>query len=303
MQKLFILILLIFLTPVICFGQQLRPSFKQGFARSGGEALHPECFRGLVGAWAPSLSGPTGTTMFDVSSRRNHGTLTNMAPATDWTISSNARLPGYALDFDGADDYVAVGNGNSLNDLMTVTYVAWIFPYSEGENNTGMVFFRRPSSGFWMTSTNTITFNIQYSGTDVGRQVTNNSITLNQWNYVAATWDGSINSTGIKIYINGSEQGYQSSSNATGTYTSDASITKKIGNNNPLTFTFDGQIGNILIYKRSLTPAEIKFLYENPIAPFQMRPRLYKAPAIVSTRRVIIISQLIDSLYFDYLWN
>ena len=56
---------------------------------------------GLVGAWVPSL-GPTAGTLLDRSAYSNHGTLTNMDPATDWQNSG-----GWCLDFDGINDYVA----------------------------------------------------------------------------------------------------------------------------------------------------------------------------------------------------
>lgn len=57
--------------------------------------------QGLVGAWCPSISGPTGSTVIDLSSRRNHGSLVNMDPSTDW----GANRYGWCLDFDGTNDY------------------------------------------------------------------------------------------------------------------------------------------------------------------------------------------------------
>jgi len=69
-------------------------------AQNASEAAYPHLRRGLVGAWVPSL-GVTGNTLRDASGRNNHGTLTNMDPATDWQTSG-----GGLLDFDGSDDYV-----------------------------------------------------------------------------------------------------------------------------------------------------------------------------------------------------
>ena len=58
---------------------------------------------GLVGAWCPSL-GPSGYTLLDRSGRGNHGTLTNMDAGSDWL-----GMPGgWALDFDGTNDSVAI---------------------------------------------------------------------------------------------------------------------------------------------------------------------------------------------------
>jgi hypothetical protein len=64
---------------------------------------------GLVGLWAPAL-GPTGNALFDLSGLNNHGTLTNMDPATDWVGSPG----GWALGFDGIGDFVQLGYSDAL---------------------------------------------------------------------------------------------------------------------------------------------------------------------------------------------
>jgi hypothetical protein len=46
--------------------QDYLPSFREGFARCAAESACPELWRGLVGAWAPSL-GVTGRTILDWS--------------------------------------------------------------------------------------------------------------------------------------------------------------------------------------------------------------------------------------------
>ena len=100
----------------------IRPSYHQGYARNASESENPGSWLGLVGAWAPAL-GPTGSTLRDVSGNNNHGTLTDMDPATDWVISGNPRLPGWALDFDGSNDYIDIPSFNVAN----ITIEAWIF--------------------------------------------------------------------------------------------------------------------------------------------------------------------------------
>ena len=62
---------------------------------------------GLVGAWCPSL-GPSGYTLLDRSGRGRHGTLTNMNAGSDWVGSPG----GWAIDFDGTNDYIPVSTGN-----------------------------------------------------------------------------------------------------------------------------------------------------------------------------------------------
>ena len=52
---------------------------------------------GLQGWWCPSLddAGNGTTTLTDLSGNGNHGTLTNMDPATDWV--ADTRMAGFGL--------------------------------------------------------------------------------------------------------------------------------------------------------------------------------------------------------------
>jgi hypothetical protein len=82
------------------------------FAR-GPTECEPEyagLWEGLVGCWVPQM-GPTGDTLLDLSGYRNHGTLTNMDPATDWVTQQD----GWALDFDGSNDHIDCGQGTQCS--------------------------------------------------------------------------------------------------------------------------------------------------------------------------------------------
>jgi len=56
----------------------------------------------IVARWVPS-AGPTGFRLID-RVRSNHGTLTNMDPASDWVASGGKG----ALDFDGSNDHALI---------------------------------------------------------------------------------------------------------------------------------------------------------------------------------------------------
>lgn len=101
------------------------------FAKSAAEAAYPELWQGLVGAWSPCLNPRGGTTLYDWSGRANHGTLTNMDPATDWVLSGGRP----ALDF-VTDDFVSIPNASWLHILGDITIESWLtvrsvsgFPY------------------------------------------------------------------------------------------------------------------------------------------------------------------------------
>jgi hypothetical protein len=57
------------------------------FATRRHEAQYPRFFEGLVGAWCPSVTGPTGLSLYNLQGRNNTGTLTNMDAPTDWVRS------------------------------------------------------------------------------------------------------------------------------------------------------------------------------------------------------------------------
>jgi len=76
--------------------------------------------QGLVGAWCPSL-GPSGYRLLDRTVRANHGTLTNMDAGSDWLGSPG----GWALDFDGTNDYVSIPNRLSYTSGQWLSVSAW----------------------------------------------------------------------------------------------------------------------------------------------------------------------------------
>ena len=92
------------------------PSYKQGYARYAHQSAYPGLWRGLAGAWFPTL-GVTGAALRDVGGRGNHGTLNN---GPTWGL-------GHVI-FDGADQYAAVPSSAKL-DFSDVT-IAWRMKWS-----------------------------------------------------------------------------------------------------------------------------------------------------------------------------
>ena len=58
------------------------PSYHQDYARNVSQSAYPGFWPPLVMAWVIAL-GPTGDTLRDTTAFQNHGTLTNMDPATE----------------------------------------------------------------------------------------------------------------------------------------------------------------------------------------------------------------------------
>ena len=213
--------------------------------------------QGLVGAWCPSL-GASGYRLIDRSGYGNHGTLTNMDPGTDW-VPSGGKL---ALDFDGVDDNVNAGTGFKLVDLTSKTISAWI--NKAGSSQKGIVDKEFDNAGgnyggwgFW-TQTNNKLWWWNHANKDI-KDNGPNSISLNQWNHVSIAWDSAQNSA--SFFINGIKNSTISDSTIVEKPSGNAQLLIGSMRNNLATFQFDGQIDDVRIYNRALTPQEILLLY------------------------------------------
>ena len=177
-----------------------------------------------------SYSG-SGTSVTDLV-EANTGTLTNGVAY----VSSN----GGSFDFDGTDDYIALGNPTVLQDLTTGTIQAVY--YRDASAGTYQMLFNDGGSNLELTySGNTLQFYIGNSGLSYTHAV------VGEWFFVTGTWA----SGSKKLYLNGSEV---ASGTNTGIDTGD--IARFLGGRGA-NFPFNGQIPTIKIYNKALTAAEV----------------------------------------------
>ncbi len=154
--------------------------------------------------WGPSPAGywnfdeNTGTsTLYDRSGNSNTGTMTNVA-ATAWVPGKY----GGALQFDGTS-YVQVGTGSSIDLKTPITLEAWVYPTSASGNQN--IITDRDGGGTNATQYALRVNNgtdIEYyfhDGTAYREYIQTSVVTLNAWNHIAATNDG----TNIVLYVNG----------------------------------------------------------------------------------------------------
>ncbi len=256
------------------------PSYSQGFARCRGQAAQPQFWDGLVGLWAPFL-GPTGPTLFDWSGYGNRGSLTNMDPATDWT----AGRYGWALDFDGVNDEVNCGNHSSLHTAaLTVEVLCFrrasgdaVFSKGAGRgsplNRDWSVYNTSGTAGYFVVSNGS-------------SYVVNQSFTwpaANEWHHIVATWDGTTNAGGARVYVDGrlSNSGTASGTNPSNDY--DVYV------GGGMAYRFDGLIAKAAIYNGSKSAREIAGLNADPFALLRPRRRvLGMLPAIGGPYRMIV---------------
>ncbi|MCZ6702547.1 MAG: LamG domain-containing protein, partial [Ignavibacteria bacterium] len=173
------------------------------------------------------------------------------SPAVPTTVSNGA---GYALDFDGTNDFIDCGNSSSVNITDYITLEAWI--KSDKYKATQSIIKKNGSgSGYELSLSKDKNLFFRLNGNNLWRA---NSTSLyphdgNTWMHVAATYDG----TKLTIYINGIAEGTDSS----------PFDSIKVNNNNLVIGAdandtgirlFDGAIDEVRIWNVARSEAEIR---------------------------------------------
>ncbi len=219
-------------------------------------SLAPKAQADLVGSY--SFDEGTGTRITDASGRNNHGTLIN--PRIDtWNTGHSGGglfLPGIP----GTDaTYVDLGNPSDFQLTNKFTFAAWV--YSTAPDNDAPILAKEDlgfGTSYW--------FGVFYNGfgtlCDVdgwwGWDLERRNVPVpvwNQWNHLAATWDGIT----LRQYLNGV---LVDSVPFSGPIANTAS-NLTIGINSGVWSTaFTGRLDNIQIYNHDLSAAEVSRLAE-----------------------------------------
>jgi len=248
------------------------PSYANGFARCAAESESPGLWTGLQGLWMPSL-GPTGLTLRDWSGKGNHGTLTSMDPATDWVAGEK----GWALDYDGSNDYVGAAGPQSLMAGATqATIVMLAFRPGSVMTNCGF------------GNTNNYRFNLLHYFNTIYCQnglshYPNVANSATGWVHYAMTWS-SVDD--FKLWVNGKQLTLGSDQSnppalASAANLGDWTIGAEIANGRYST----GKIGLVCLYNRVLSVPEIQHLHADPHALVRPRRRVFKAAVATGNRR------------------
>lgn len=232
-------------------------------ARIYNRALSPTEVQKLYN-WAPGPVGywkmdeGTGTTAYDSSGNNNTGTLNSM-PTSPWIKGKY----GSALNFEGTDDRVDAGSADILDNLPAITLSFWMYPKCVNEWESPISKADSGSSYLgWVTSIwctqNRMSFLVGYDSQSLQKEMASNSITRNQWQHVSITWDGTSNTSGVRMYVNGIETSYNGAgTNGSSTRNTDAAQTLYLGNVTGFAEDFNGYLDDVKIYNYTRTPAQI----------------------------------------------
>ncbi len=212
----------------------------------------------------------TGSTVYDYSGNGNNGTLSlqpagNTATTTAWSEGKYS----CALDFDGTDDYVEIGDSDSLDNTNQLTISTWVYP--ESISNRGIlakrVAFQDNHSYDLYFASSKLYVDID-SNND--RFSSNKIFSTNQWYHIVVVYDGTLASAQrAKVYVDGVlDKTATETSTSIPNYASNFYI-GVLKTDPGTTWEFDGLIDDVRIYNYALTPLQIRTLYnENSAVRF-----------------------------------
>ncbi|MBN1861616.1 MAG: metallophosphoesterase [Candidatus Thermoplasmatota archaeon] len=199
-----------------------------------------------------SFDEGTGNTFFDSSENGNDGTT----HGATWTTG----VSGYALSFDGINDYADVPDSQSLDITGDLTLSAWV--YCDSMPNTAPIISKGnygTNFGYYLATGQAFSdgcANMQLASTDATLINLNGKtpLQIGQWHFLTAVRNDNI----AKIYIDGEYE------NSITCFSDDIRT-----NNLPLEFgthwegklLFHGKIDEVRIYNYALSSNEIENLY------------------------------------------
>jgi hypothetical protein len=207
----------------------------------------------LVGWW--QLDEGDGNTAYD-SAGDNDGNL----------VGDPCWVPGYvgtyALDFDGAADYVDVNSSAELELDLNGTISAWV--RAEDLYQHSIVNKRGGSDGgnksenYWLTfgSVDNCSIVIGDGANYCQALFEAGQVSTDEWHHLVGTWS----TVEMSIYLDGMQKDVET--NTLATVTSSNSYPLRIGYDSRAGWYFDGKIDDVRIYDRALSAEEIQQLYQ-----------------------------------------
>jgi hypothetical protein len=212
----------------------------------------------------------SGTTVIDLMGNGSSGTLT-----TATLVNGN-------FQFDGASGSLSFAKNSTLDNVFAGggTVISFVRPNTSGEGGEARVLDTTQSgdAGWYLAVTATVlgkcSFRFQrnfdvgaggrWTSTQVADPITGVTapvLNLGPWNCIAVTYDDSSTANDPVMYFNGASTAVTENDAPLGNAITDAGNALFLGNRSDDTFTFDGDLGPVLLFDRILSATEVRTVY------------------------------------------
>jgi len=234
------------------------------YARTSGQIIED------MNAGHPVVGSPVGSAVAYYKFDEGYGNTTNNYGSggsilnltnSGATWNNNGKYD-KAFLFDGVNDYLYVGDDNSL-DMRTNGFTASFWINASATNTHDFVVMKGATSstdaGYSLSLSSSVGKPEIYIS-DGSSYIVNNltgskSVTDNTWHHVVFTWDPAL---GAKIYIDGQ---LDAQTNTTSTVNINSSSSLKIGGYTSSDYSVNGLIDEVKIYQTALTEDQVKQEY------------------------------------------
>lgn len=113
--------------------------------------------------------------------------------------------PGYALAFNGTNQYVTVPDHDALTFTNAFTWEAWVqitktnWSAAAGEDWAALFAKDSYAKEYWLAVYSNKTINVRFNANQFATNFSSTAVSTSSWQHVAATWDG----TNVCYYLNG----------------------------------------------------------------------------------------------------
>ncbi len=250
---------------------------KQDYARSAGESVSPNFWKGLILAYVAPL-GNTGPTVRDFSGRGEHHPIVSITTDEMWKIGNNPRLPGMVFDFststDGSADKINLESFSSSLQDYTFVFEVYVDDHSVS-SDLGYLFDAQSGRMIIATSSDVSAGDFHIHDGTAWRNF--GACPVGVWTHIVVTMNST--SSLCEVFFDGISQG-------TNTYagTTIGGTVHLFSSYSSGWTPFNGKASYVLIYDRVFSDGECLEEFKNPLGLFRRRRRgVFKAPAVGGT--------------------